>query len=159
MFMKKLLLLLFVYFLLITTCVKAQTNDVGADYNTALGIKFYPTGVTLKHFVTSKNALEGLGYFLSYGARVTGLYEIYGNINNAGALKWYVGPGAHLAFYNANNGSGTALGIDAVLGLDYKIGSVPLDISFDWQPSVEFGNFKNHGFGGNWGGIGFRYTF
>ena len=158
--MKKLLLLSFVVFLLAVTSAHAQSSTTNsADYKTALGIKFYPTGITIKHFITDRHALEGLAYIFNYGSRITGLYEIYGTINNAGGLKWYVGPGAHIGFYNNKYGGATSIGIDGVLGLDYKINPAPIDISLDWQPSVEFGNNFNNGFSGNWGGIGVRYTF
>ena len=140
--------------LVITTSVHAQSSG----YQTAIGIKFYPTGATVKHFVSERNALEGIGYFFNYGARITGLYEIHGNISNAGGLKWYIGPGAHLGFYNNKYGGGTAIGVDGVLGLDYKIASAPINLSLDWQPSVEFGSKFNNGFTGNWGGIAIRYT-
>ncbi len=146
--------ILLLAFLLTITSVKAQS-----DYKTALGIKFYPTAVTIKHFISDKAALEGLGYFFNYGARITGLYEIHNIIPNAGGLKWYYGPGAHIGLYNNKNGSGTALGIDGVLGLDYKIKAVPLNFSIDWQPLLEFGSFKNNGFVGNLGGIAIRYVF
>ena len=152
----KILIALVVAVVLTVSSVNAQNNS--SDYKTALGIKFYPTGVTLKHFISPKNALEGIGYFFNYGARITGLYEIHGNINNAGGLRWYVGPGAHLGFYNNKYGGGTALGVDGVLGLDYKIGLAPLNFSVDWQPSIEFGTGFNNGFTGNWGGIAIRYT-
>jgi len=140
----------------LTVSVNAQTNS--ADYKSAIGVKFYPTGITYKQFTSGKTALEGLGYFFNYGARITGLYEIYGNINNAGGLKWYVGPGLHVGFYNNKYGGKTTIGIDGVLGLDYKITSAPINLSVDWQPSLEFGNAFNNGFTGNWGGIAIRYT-
>lgn len=152
----KTFIVLIVAVLLTVSSVKAQNNS--ADYKTALGVKFYPTGITLKHFVSPKNALEGIGYFFNYGARITGLYEIHGNINNAGGLKWYVGPGGHIGFYNNKYGGATSIGIDGVLGLDYKITGAPLNLSVDWQPSIEFGNGFNNGFTGNWGGVAIRYT-
>ena len=152
-FFMKTLSILLIAFLLTVTSVKAQS-----DYKTALGVKFYPTGITVKHFISDKAALEGIGYFFNYGARVTGLYEIHGNINNAGGLKWYIGPGVHVGFYNNKYGGATALGVDGVLGLDYKIKSAPLNFSIDWQPSIEFGNGFNNGFSGNWGGIAIRYV-
>lgn len=153
----KTLLVLFIAIFLTVTTVTAQTNT-SSDYKTAIGIKFYPTGATLKHFISDKNALEAIGYFFNYGARITGLYEIHGNISNAGGLKWYVGPGVHVGFYNNKYGGGTAIGIDGVLGLDYKINAAPINLSIDWQPSLEFGNGFNNGFTGNWGGIAIRYT-
>lgn len=152
----KIFIAMVVAVVLTVSSVTAQNNS--SDYKTALGVKFYPTGVTVKHFISPKNALEGIGYFFNYGARVTGLYEIHGNINNAGGLRWYVGPGVHVGFYNNKYGGGTALGVDGVLGLDYKITGAPLNLSVDWQPSIEFGSGFNNGFTGNWGGIAIRYT-
>lgn len=68
--MKTILVLLFAFFLNVSA-VNAQTNN-SSDYKTALGVKFYPTGVTIKHFISAKHALEGLGYFYNEGARITG---------------------------------------------------------------------------------------
>ncbi|MBC7868047.1 MAG: hypothetical protein H7X88_10995 [Gloeobacteraceae cyanobacterium ES-bin-316] len=142
---------------------KAQSNIGSNDYTTALGVKFYPGAISLKHFVTEKNALEGIAYFYNRGTRITGLYEIHSEIPNAGGLKWYIGPGAHIGFYNNktyndfNYGGKTFIGIDGVLGLDYKINSAPINLSIDWQPSFEFGD--GAGFNGNWGGLAIRYVF
>lgn len=138
--------------------VTALAQSKGRTYTTALGVKFFDgAGITLKHFVSEKAALEGIGFFWNQGARITGLYELHYDINGAPGLKWYVGPGAHLGFYNTKNGGGSWAGIDGVLGLDYKINNAPLNLSLDWQPSFEFGTGR--GFTGNWGGFGIRYTF
>jgi len=141
--------------------VQAQKRASGnsQSYQTALGVKFYPGAVSLKHFVKTNQALEGLGYFWDKGFRITGLYEIHGNIKGAPGLKWYAGPGAHVGFYNNKYGGGTSIGIDGVVGLDYKVKSAPLNLSLDWQPSFEFGNKFGNGFSGNWGGFAIRYTF
>jgi hypothetical protein len=49
------------------------------------------------------------------------------------------------------------LGIDGVLGLDYKFGGIPVNLSLDWQPSVSFtGNSGAHA---AYGGVAVRYTF
>lgn len=136
----------------------ATAQSKGSDYTTALGVKFLDgAGITLKHFVNERDALEGIGFFWNQGTRITGLYELHYDINGAPGLKWYVGPGAHLGFYNTKSGGGTWGGIDGVLGLDYKIKNAPLNLSLDWQPSFEFGT--NRGFTGNWGGFAIRYTF
>ena len=71
-----------------------------------------------------------------------------------------VGPGAHVGFYDYydhdNHVDGTFIGIDGVLGLDYKFNGAPINVSIDWQPSFEFGDYV--GFS-HYGGIGIRYTF
>ncbi len=151
---RKLVLLSFV--LLAFTGVQAQRNVTSQEYTTALGVKFYPGAITLKHFVSDKAALDFLGYFWKRGTRITGLYELHFPIPNATALKWYVGPGAHVGFYNSKWGGGTAIGVDGVLGLDYKVRNAPLNLSLDWQPSFEFGD--HDGFD-SWGGLSIRYVF
>jgi hypothetical protein len=135
-----------------------SSSSSGSDYTTAVGVKVWDGGgITLKHFFNEKNAGELIGYFWSRGVRFTGLYEIHGDINGAEGLKWYIGPGAHIGVYNNKYGDGGFIGIDGVLGLDYKFNAAPINISLDWQPSFEFGD--NRGFVGSWGGLGIRYTF
>ncbi len=144
--------------ILAISSASAQKNTGSQDYTTALGVKFYPGAISLKHFIKENRALEGLGYFYNRGTRLTGLYEFHFDIKDVSGLKWYVGPGAHIAFYNNKNfGGGTSVGIDGVLGLDYKIKSAPINFSLDWQPSFEFGDLYN-GFGGSFGGLAIRYV-
>ena len=138
---------------------QAQNNTTNSSsYKNAIGVKVWDGGgITFKHFFNEKNAGELIGYFWSRGMRITGLYEIHGNIDGATGLKWYIGPGVHLGFYNTKYGDGSFAGIDGVLGLDYKFKGAPINMSLDWQPSFEFGD--NRGFVGSWGGLGIRYTF
>lgn len=138
---------------------QAQSKSTNSStYKTALGVKVWDGGgISFKQFVNGNNALELIGYFYNQGARITGLYEIHGPINGATGLQWYIGPGAHIGFYNSKYGDGVFAGIDGVLGLDYKFKGAPINISIDWQPSFEFG--EDRGFYGNWGGLGIRYTF
>ena len=145
--------------LFIATLTQAQSKSANSSsYRTALGVKVWDGGgITLKHFFSGNNAGELIGYFWNRGARFTGLYEIHGDFNGAPGLKWYIGPGAHIGFYNTKYGDGAFAGIDGVLGLDYKFRGAPINMSIDWQPSFEFGD--NRGFYGNWGGLGIRYTF
>lgn len=139
---------------------KITAQSRGQNYTDAIGVKLLDGGgITYKHFIDDKNALEAIGFFWNRGTRITGLYEIHHNINGVSGLKWYIGPGAHVGFYNKNYGGGTFAGIDGVLGLDYKFNNAPFNVSLDWQPSFEFGSGYNNGFNGNWGGIGVRYTF
>ena len=141
-----------------------NAQNVGSSYTTAVGVKIYPTGLTVKSFIQPNRALEGIAYFYNDGFRVTGLYEIHGDIEGVESLKWYVGPGAHIGFWNnswknkyPDRNNGVAIGIDGVLGLDYKINGIPLNLSLDWQPSFNFVGYNY--FEGGWGGLGIRYTF
>lgn len=155
--MRKIILLAVVVFL--TTISQAQNSSTNSSsYKNALGVKVLDGGgITFKHFVSGNNALEFIGYFWNRGTRITGLYEIHGPISGASGLKWYIGPGAHIGFYNTKYGDGSFVGLDGVLGLDYKFKGAPINMSIDWQPSFEFGD--NRGFVGSWGGFAVRYTF
>ncbi|HYM93093.1 MAG TPA: hypothetical protein VET23_03065 [Chitinophagaceae bacterium] len=155
--MRKIFLLAFI--LLAFSVAKGQSRSMkGYSYQTALGVKIWNGGgITLKHFFMNNKAGEFIGYFWNQGSRITGLYEIHGSFSDAAGLKWYIGPGIHMGFYNTKYGGGSFAGIDGVLGLDYKFNEAPINMSLDWQPSFEFG--VNRGFYGNWGGLGIRYTF
>jgi hypothetical protein len=160
--MQKLFILL--AFVFIAATISAQNVTQPSGYKTAIGFKYYPASVTVKSFIKENAALEGLLSFWDYGTRFTALYEFYKNINNIDGLKWYVGPGAHLGFWNNNwedkypdREAGAMFGIDGVIGLDYKIKNLPIDVSLDWQPSFTFVGYNY--FEGGWGGIGVRYTF
>jgi hypothetical protein len=159
--MRKLLLATIILLGFIVTNGQSKSAN-SSSYRTALGVKFYPGGITLKHFFNgTNNAGELIAYFRSNRFRITGLYEIHGNFNGAPGLRWYIGPGAHIGFYDYyyrnNHIDGTYFGIDGVLGLDYKFNGAPINISIDWQPSFEFQD--DLGFYGGWGGIAIRYTF
>jgi hypothetical protein len=160
--MKKIILTLMIF--AITFVAKSQDMNLGSEYKTAIGLKVFPGSVSIKHFISDNVAVEGLGYFWQYGFRATALYEMHGNFTGVDGLKWYVGPGAHVGFYNTQwakdyptRNSGVAIGIDGVIGIDYKIQGAPLNVSFDWQPSVNLVGYSY--FEGGWGGLGIRYTF
>jgi len=88
-----------------------------SSYNTALGVKFYPGGITLKHFFNgTNNAGELIGYFWNRGFRLTGLYEIHGNFNGAPGLRWYIGPGATYPARDMPSGWTFRVAIDKVYG-------------------------------------------
>jgi hypothetical protein len=154
---------------LFTATMQAQSRSANSTaYKTALGVKVWDGGgISLKHFFNGTNAGELIGYFWRHGFRLTGLFEIHGPISGAPGLKWYIGPGLHIGTYNDNHHhhgddddhhhSHASVGIDGVLGLDYKFNSAPINLSLDWQPSFEFAD--GHGFAGSWGGLGIRYTF
>jgi hypothetical protein len=153
--MKKLLVLAVI--LISFTKGFSQNLNTGTTYKTAIGVKVYPGAITVKHFVKSDAAIEGIGYFYD-GFRFTGLYEFHGNINGADGLKWYIGPGLHTGYnnsYDNNYKNEPEVGIDGILGLDYKIKGAPIDISFDWQPSF---NIFTNGYFRGYGGLAFRFT-
>lgn len=155
------------------TAVKAQ-NGLAINtnsYQNAIGLRAGPTsGLTFKHFMGS-NAVEGILGFWHSGFSLTGLYEIHANAGLPG-LKWYYGGGGHVAvqpssyyykqyrndYYYRYRDQGVALGIDGIVGLEYKIKPIPFAISLDIKPLIEI---NNHGdvFTGLDPGLGIKLTF
>jgi len=157
--MRKTLIVLSIVSVCFTTRSFAQAE--GSSYETAVGLKFWPGALTVKHFIQDDRALEGLLNFWDGGFRLTGLYEFHGDINGAPGLKWYVGPGAHLGWYNGYgyhgyyyNSGALSIGVDGVLGLEYKFEGAPIAISADINPYIEF----NHPYFDVFGGLGVKYT-
>ena len=143
--MKNAIVVILSLFLVFASQAQSKSTK-STTYKTALGVKVWDGGgISLKHFFGNNKAGEFVGYFWNHGFRLTALYEIHGDIADAPGLKWYVGPGAHIGFYDYykknNHIEGTYLGVDGVLGLDYKFSGAPINISLDWQPSFEFGDF------------------
>lgn len=137
--------------LFVTSAVISQTN-----YKTAIGIRAGETsGLTVKQFVGSSTAIEGIFGAWRYGFSVTGLFEKYVPAFNTNGLNWYYGAGGHVSFRNSYydryyyyknhnvyvenyyyNG-GIGLGIDGVVGLEYKLNTAPIAFSFDFKPFLE----------------------
>lgn len=138
----------------------AQMEDA-TSYQSAIGVKV-SSGVaaSFKKFVTPKNALEVQSTFFKQGVRLVGLYEFHSYaFAGAPGLAWYIGPGAHVGFWKKNYrdkyNSTADIGIDGVLGLDYRIKNAPINLSLDWQPS--FSLLGNAGLSPQFGGIAIRY--
>lgn len=160
MIKKQFFLVVVILMTVLTTVIGQQSKSFhSSTYTTAIGIKFYPTAISYKHFLNDNAALEGLAHFWNKGFRITGLYEIHYDIPSVQGLKWYIGPGAHIGGYSNKYGGGAAIGIDGILGLDYKFADAPINLTLDWQPYFEFGgNDELNGFVGSWVGLGIRYT-
>lgn len=141
----------------------AQQNK-GTDYKTSLGLKYYPGSMSFKHFIKKNTAIEALWRISADGVRFTGLYELHKKMEVVEGVKWYMGGGGHFGIwsdswkskYPASEG-GFAFGIDGVIGLDYKIEGVPVNLSLDWQPSINLIGYTY--FEGDLVGLAIRYTF
>jgi len=131
-------------------------------YNKAIGIKFpVGTGLTYKKFITPKAAMEFQALAGKESFMVAGLYEFHFPFAKAEGLSWYVGPGVHAGFYKSeyqkNYSSKIDLGLDGVIGLDYKVNGFPINLSLDWQPTFSFTG--NSGARSAYGGFAVRYAF
>jgi hypothetical protein len=138
---------------------------VAQDYNTGIGLRAgFNQGLTVKHFIGTRSALEGILATRWRGFEITGLYEIHNQAFNAERLKWYFGFGGHIGFWNGDHAkwgepgvSYTVIGIDGILGLEYSFSEVPINIGIDWKPSYNLSGYS--GFWGDGGALSIRYIF
>lgn len=145
----------------------AFANETMAQYNTAIGLRAGSgNGLTVKHFIQDNAALEGLLYTRWRGFLVTGLYEIHKDISDVKGLQWFYGGGAHIGSWNAGNHntpwgdrnrSYTIIGLDGIIGLDYKFTDAPINLSLDWKPAINFG--ERGGFWGDEVALSIRFAF
>ena len=134
-----------------------------SNYSKAIGVKF-PAGfsVTYKNFVADTKNIEAQATIWNKGFKISGLYEFnFYSFNNADGLAWFVGPGAHIGFwkeeYKTDYNSKIDIGIDGIIGLDYKFKDAPINMSIDWQPSITL--IGPAGFAPAAGGLSVRFTF
>lgn len=157
--MKKLLLCS-----IITLMFSLSAPALFAQYKNALGGRFgLENGLTFKTFIKQDRALDFILNFRrgnDYSHfRFTGLYEIHNPINNAPGLRWYYGFGGSVGSfrYKSTDTSDVLLGLDGVLGLDYKFKDAPINLALDWKPT--FYVSPGTDFYGDGVGLSFRFTF
>ena len=156
--MKKIILLL-----VLVIGIKVIAN--AQDYKTGVGLRGgFSNGLTIKHFISDRNALEGLISTRWRGVEITGLYEIHNRAFDVDRLNWYYGGGAHIGFYDGVNTTWgdvgtpyTVVGIDGILGIEYNFSEAPINIGLDWKPA--FNLFGDTHFWGDGGALSIRYIF
>jgi hypothetical protein len=152
-----------------------------SGYTTAIGVRGgYTSGLTLKHFVNNKAAVEVIvGASRWRGTSLTGIYEWHKkNALEVPELSWVYGFGARLGFYDGRdyyNGykgkcndprnpkcpsywgdrSFAAIGIVGIGGLEYKFRDAPLTIGIDLIPYFYFQHYRGNFIDGS---IAIRYT-
>lgn len=132
----KLKTFLFAALLLLTASTISAQN-----YRTGVGARVgFFNGITVKHFVSPGNALEGIVNFRWGGAIVTGLYEWQQPIHSAPGLDYYLGLGAHIGFFDNYkwDDTSTVVGADLVAGLEYTFPTAPFSIALDYKPAFNF---------------------
>lgn len=140
------------------------------DYKTGIGIRGgYFSGLTVKHFINDNRALEGIIHFRYHGFGIAGLYEVHVVAFKVPALKFYYGGGVHIGFYDGYyyykvkrgireyyGERTTSIGIDGILGLEYKIEGIPFVVGVDLKP---FFDIVEPGPGYWDGALNLRYVF
>lgn len=156
--MKKVLMTLAVVF-----CIVSFGN--AQSYKTGVGLRGgLSGGVTIKHFVSSNTAIEGIVSSRWRGVNLTGLYEIHAQAFDVEGFNWYYGFGGHIGFWDGkyaswghDDKSYSVVGLDGILGLEYKIPDIPISLSADWKPMINV--FGHTGLWTDGGAISIKYVF
>ena len=138
------------------------------DYNRAIGVRggFF-SGVTYKHFLGNDMAFEGILHTRYRGWQFTGLAEWHAPAFDVPRLNWYYGFGGHVGIFNYvdnspyfvedNGRTAVGIGADVILGIEYNIESIPINVSLDWKPALNLVGYR--GFAADGGAFSVRYTF
>lgn len=146
-----------------------------AYYNFAIGARAgsskYTCGITAKTFLGERSAVEAIVAPYKKGLSAAALYEYHVPLFGKKELQFYFGGGAH---YTKNEEyqnwttlrTGTisyvqvhrSAGFDAILGIEYKFLALPLAISMDLRPLVEFSKGSSYSFGFDQG-LGIKLAF
>ena len=149
--------LLKTYCILFISIFFLSTHTLQAEeYETGIGIRLggVTQGISVKHNLSTNSALEGILSFGHHSFLITGLYEKQSAISGAQGLYWFFGGGAHLGFYNSGDyfyykkhgviyyygdrKSSAVVGIDFILGLEYKFQKAPITLGLDIKPAIDF---------------------
>ncbi len=111
------------------------------EYSNALGIRLSTSQATInqsvsyRRYLNENTAIEGLLSFdpIAVGALYEKVYPL-----GAPGLQWFFGGGAYVAFAGNN-----VFGAMGIAGLDYTIPSIPINMSLDWKPELNFVNNVN----------------
>jgi hypothetical protein len=116
-------------------------------YYTAIGVNAgYNYGITLKHYLNTKNMIEGIANF-NYGPGITLLYEFnHRHPFDIDKFDWYYGFGAHAKLVNGRRANvfyedlsrHINLGIDGILGLEYTFKESPVNLGINIKPELNF---------------------
>lgn len=149
---------------------KSASGGGSFGYKTGVGIRGgWTSGITIKHFISDKAAIEGVFGSRWHGFSITGLYELHKTpalgVSN---LAWEYGAGARIGFYSGRyyrewdddiyyyDRSYTVVSVVGIFGLEYQFGEIPFTASLDIMPYFDFLGRGSEFIDGS---ISFRYVF
>ena len=149
--MKKFFLLAVMAVLTALPMSKAEAQNWGVG-----SVGGFDYGLQVKKYMGANN-LDFRGHFHNHGFQVAGLYEW--NYGLGSGFTLYYGVGAGLGAWNGDGDSDMAFGLDieGIVGVEWKIPSVPLALSLDYRPAFEI--LPTTGFYAKGFAFGVKYLF
>lgn len=137
-----------------------MVSVIAQEYKNSAGFRLGKTdGVTYKRFLTDNAAIEFMLGFGGYdnGTQIYSIYQWHYQIPTpfTESLYMYYGVGGHAGYINTNinrnyytNDSTVVteneskayytIGVDGVIGLEYRIFAVPMTVSMELKPYFEY---------------------
>jgi len=155
------------YFSILTFLIFVSTSLTAQLYDAVAGLRLgVPTSLSYKKIINENKAIEG--YLGTRGmddfrfVNVSGAYQIIQPIDIGGIeeLYYYYGVGASIYFWSfEEDGPNQSVtpGIQGYLGLEYTFEDRPINLTFDWTPSL-FLSGRLSGLRGGYLAIGIRYV-
>lgn len=140
--------------LLITAC----DQSFGQQYDRSAGVRLGgSSGLTFKKFIVDEQAFEMIISNRREGIQLTGLYMMHQpmHVSFNENFFFYYGVGGHIGaekhgdiskiysnsdptIFTYENKSFLTLGIDGIIGVEYRMLSVPITLSLDLKPYVNY---------------------
>ncbi|MGB0165886.1 MAG: hypothetical protein ACPF8V_03425 [Luteibaculum sp.] len=153
--------------LLLAACILfCSASLFSQSYQHAIGLRGgLANGLTFKTFVGADRALELVVDPFVNGIELSGIYEVQKqNAFGAPSLDWYYGAGLSVGFYNGkrygrvfddrDRSSAAGVGALGLVGLEFIIPEIPISISGDLGPAI---NFSPYGYVYFAAGLSVRY--
>lgn len=127
--------------ILILSFFTLSLTSYGQEYNHALGLRGgFNSGLTYRNYASDSKAYEFILSARWGGLSITGLIEYFQPLGSEPGLRWFYGFGAHVGSYRSGKpnvppaNENLLLGIDGIIGIDYKFQGLPINISLDAKP-------------------------
>ncbi|MBI2721756.1 MAG: hypothetical protein HYX39_06245 [Bacteroidetes bacterium] len=129
------------------------SSGSGYSYKTGIGLRGgFTSGLSVKHFIGSKSAIEGIIGSRWRGLSLAALYELHtAPIFGVSNLALEYGVGGRLGFYNGyyyrwdhegdpyyQNRTVMTIGVIGIFGLEYKFDKIPFTLGVDLLPYFDF---------------------
>lgn len=141
---------------LVLFIVAIYSSAQALDYKMALGARFSSkaalvnTSISFKYFFTESTAAEAL--FCVNNPFALGLLVEQHKPFLTDHFRYFYGGGAYAGF-----GGSRRAGLQGVVGLDYKVPTIPFNLSIDWKPELTVA--KEFSFEPQTLGLSARFTF
>jgi len=142
-------------FFILSICCILGLSSYSQEYSKSVGLRGGGwSGISYKKFLTPDEAVEGILSFNKGGIQFFGLREYHkpALLEFSENIYFYYGHGAHLGYTMSDDYEDSILsgvnfvlrsfsplvGIDGILGFEYRSPKYPIILALDYKPFVEF---------------------